>query len=119
MQPKEIDSQISIEKELLQYLTAFKSYSVPKCSTVIEVKVNSLGLLKYVFEKLLWFIYIFLELREDPFRISEHFLFYLLPPEFKSYEFLNFSTVIVVNWRQNVRLPCVLSFVFPHQKSLQ
>jgi hypothetical protein len=93
-----------MEKELLQYLTAFKSYSLPNCSTVIEVKIHSLGLLKYVFEKLIWFEFIFLELREDPFRISEHFLFYLLLPEFKSYEFLNFSTVIVVNWRQNGRL---------------
>jgi hypothetical protein len=69
-----------MEKELLQYLTSFKSYSVPKCSTVIEVKVPSLGLLKYVFEKLLWFIFIFLELREDQFRFSEHFLFYLWVP---------------------------------------
>jgi hypothetical protein len=80
IQPKEIDSQISIEKELLQYLSPFKSYSVPKCSTVIELKVHSLGLLKYVFKKLLWFIFIFLELREDTFRISEQFLFYLLVP---------------------------------------
>jgi hypothetical protein len=59
---------------------SFKSYIVPKCRTVIEVKVHNLGLLKYVFEKLLWFIFIFLELREDPFRISEHFLFYFLVP---------------------------------------
>jgi hypothetical protein len=69
-----------MEKELLQYLDPFKSYSLPMCSTVIAVKVHSLGLLKYVFEKLLWFKFIFLELREDPFRISEHFLFYLLVP---------------------------------------
>jgi hypothetical protein len=71
-----MDSQISIGKELLQYLTPFKSYRVPKFTTVIEVKVHSLGLLKYVFEKLLWFIFIFLELREDPFRITEHFFFF-------------------------------------------
>jgi hypothetical protein len=51
---------------------------MPKCSTVIEVKVHGLGLLKYVFEKLLWIILIFQELREDLFRISEHFLLYLL-----------------------------------------
>jgi hypothetical protein len=49
----QIHSQINMEKELLQYLTPDKSYSVPKCKTVIEVKVHSLGLLKYVFEKLL------------------------------------------------------------------
>jgi hypothetical protein len=45
------------------------------CSTVIAVKVHSLGLLKYVFEKLIWLKFIFLELREVPFRISEHFYF--------------------------------------------
>jgi hypothetical protein len=89
----------------LQYLTPFKSYSVPKCRKVIEVKVHNLGLLKYVFEKLLFFKLIFLELREDPNRISEHFLFSLLVSQFKSYEFPNFSTVIVVNRRQNGRLP--------------
>jgi hypothetical protein len=72
-----MDSQISIGKELLQYLTPFKSYRVPKFTTVIEVKVHSLGLLKYVFEKLFWFIFIFLELKEDPFRITEHFFFFI------------------------------------------
>jgi hypothetical protein len=65
------DRQISMEKELLQYLTPFKSYSVPMCRTVIEVKDHSLGLLKYVFEKLLCFIFLFLELKENPFRIPE------------------------------------------------
>jgi hypothetical protein len=43
-----MDSQISIGKEFLQYLTPFKSYRVPKFTKVIEVKVHSLGLLMFL-----------------------------------------------------------------------